>query len=208
MKRFMVRTPIMSGMVSVGFVVLALLLVVSTTARADDDLTCDGRTVTFTCWRTTAGVDPFLNNNTVEPDLNPICTPVLCVGSNLADHIRGDCEPIPALGFGVFNPTADAIVGLGGNDVIDGVAASDNICGNGGDDLLYGGAGVDRILGGPGNDSIDGGAGNDRLFGQGDSDRIAGGPGSDSISCGDGTDYASGGEGNDFIQADCENVVN
>ncbi len=82
---------------------------------------------------------------------------------------------------------ADAIYGLGGNDVI------------------TGGAGNDLIEGGSGQDVIAGDADNDRLFGQGDSDNISGGSGNDFIQGGTGDDVLSGGIGEDvysFVYGD------
>lgn len=61
----------------------------------------------------------------------------------------------------------DLILGLDGNDTIDGGAGNDTIDGGADNDSIDGGIGADKIIGGDGGDTIDGGAGND--FIQGDS---------------------------------------
>ncbi len=60
-------------------------------------------------------------------------------------------------GNSVFN----ALVGLGGADVIRGGGAGDNLFGNSGSDSLFGEAGDDYLSGGSGADSLDGGSGVD-----------------------------------------------
>ena len=47
------------------------------------------------------------------------------------------------------------IIGLGGNDTINGAGADDRICGGDGNDSLLGGPGVDRLDGGLGTDTAD-----------------------------------------------------
>ena len=47
------------------------------------------------------------------------------------------------------------IVGLGGNDTINGAGGDDRICGGDGNDSLVGGPGVDRLDGGAGTDTAD-----------------------------------------------------
>jgi Ca2+-binding RTX toxin-like protein len=67
----------------------------------------------------------------------------------------------------------DLLLGLTGDDIIDG---------GGGDDLLVGSGGNDTLRGGPGGDLIDGGAGNDVLDGGADdaaADVLEGGVGFD-----------------------------
>ena len=56
---------------------------------------------------------------------------------------------------------ADALFGLGGNDVINGGAGNDILYGGLGNDVLSGGAGTDTLHGGMGIDRLDGGSGND-----------------------------------------------
>ena len=65
----------------------------------------------------------------------------------------------------------NAIVGLGGGDVLRGL---------GGDDLLSGGAGDDGLYGGPGNDVLLAGRGEDLVVARdGDQDYVGCGPGRD-----------------------------
>ena len=59
----------------------------------------------------------------------------------------------------------DILIGLGGNDFLNGHAAADLILGNEGDDTLDGDLSPDNVHGGPGNDFIWGGTGHDRLWG-------------------------------------------
>jgi Ca2+-binding RTX toxin-like protein len=56
---------------------------------------------------------------------------------------------------------ADALFGLGGDDLIRGQAGNDILYGGLGGDGLYGGAGSDTLHGGPGTDRLDGGADTD-----------------------------------------------
>ncbi len=60
--------------------------------------------------------------------------------------------------------TADAILGLAGNDSIHGAGGNDSIEGGAGNDALFGDAGNDTLDGGTGNDALDGGAGDDTYF--------------------------------------------
>ena len=92
----------------------------------------------------------------------------------------------------VAGPSANVIMGLGGND---------RICGGGGNDTIYGGRGSDRIDGGPGADRILGETGNDRLTGgAGDNDTVDGGPGDDRVAGGaGGFDLVIGGPGRDRL---------
>ncbi len=99
---------------------------------------------------------------------------------------------------------ADALIGDGGANVIDGGAGNDDIIGVGGDDTLHGGAGNDYISGGSGADTLHGGAGGDRLsggseddvlFGDGDNDVLLGGAGNDALDGGAGDDTLDGGAG-------------
>lgn len=89
------------------------------------------------------------------------------------------------------------IVGLAGNDIING---------EDGDDIIYGdnsrhphSSGNDTIHGGSGNDKIYGGAGNDILSGDDGSDTVYGGDGEDKLYADDDDqiDILNGGRGND-----------
>jgi Ca2+-binding RTX toxin-like protein len=88
--------------------------------------------------------------------------------------------------------TSDLLIGLAGNDNIDGGNKHDVILGN---------AGVDAITGGDGRDLIIGGLGPDRLAGGEQSDRILGGPGDDGINGQGGRDVILAGSGDDLIIA-------
>ena len=82
----------------------------------------------------------------------------------------------------------DGILGLAGNDILQGGGFGDALCGGSGndtlsgqadDDVLAGGAGNDTLLGGTGDDTLLGGAGNDTLNGGQDRDHCTGGAGTD-----------------------------
>lgn len=57
------------------------------------------------------------------------------------------------------------IIGLPGNDLLEGTLLSDTIIGLGGDDVLSGAQGNDTLDGGAGDDTLDGGAGGDSMVG-------------------------------------------
>lgn len=104
----------------------------------------------------------------------------------------------------------DALMGYGGNDLIDGRGGADDLRGGQGDDTLLGGGGDDWIQGesdyGPGgNDLIEGGTGHDSLAGQGGDDTVHGGAGRDTIQGGDGDDSLTGGNGTDWIDGNAGN---
>jgi Ca2+-binding RTX toxin-like protein len=113
----------------------------------------------------------------------------------------------------------DLIVGLGGNDTLNGHAYPDILWGNDGLDVLMGGHGPDLLLGGPGDDSIDGEAGNDRLWGGIGEDVLLGGRHNDEIisldqdglpdviDCGPGRDRAVVVAGEDVDVTNCEIVI-
>ena len=87
-------------------------------------------------------------------------------------------------------------------DPINGDDLRDSILGLDGDDVLDGGGRTDTIFGGNGNDMIYGGGGGDLLYGDGNDDLIFGGAGGDQLFGGDGTNLYDGGAGNDVLRAD------
>ncbi len=111
-------------------------------------------------------------------------------------------------------PEADLIVGLGGNDTLDGGAGNDSVLGDGddpyvgGNDTLFGGIGDDRLEGWGGDDTLYGGDGDDDMNGDfsfefgGGNDQLFGGAGNDSIDGGRGVDLMVGGTGNDTYYVD------
>lgn len=150
--------------------------------------------------------------------LSPFQTVHACGG------INGDASDFAAAGFNLTvgtsgndsldlsgETTPQAIIGLGGNDTIDGGSSDDLICGGDGDDDINGGSGGDTILGQDGNDTISGGlggdlisgnAGVDVLHGEGGADTIFGGSGNDTITGGDGNDTLGGSSGFDQISGE------
>jgi len=99
------------------------------------------------------------------------------------------------------NPEQIAIkTGAGANDHITSAGESvSQMIGLGGDDTLDGGTGMDSLDGGDGNDSLNGGEGRDTLIGGAGNDNLAGGDGTDSLDGGDGNDTLNGGTGIDTL---------
>ena len=77
---------------------------------------------------------------------------------------------------------ADLILGLSGDDTLEGGLGDDTLYGGAHHDTLRGGAGSDTLYGGRGKDILEGGADNDILEGGGGADTFDGGGGSDTIS--------------------------
>lgn len=120
---------------------------------------------------------------------------VVQIGTEGADTINGS--------GGVRN----FIVGLGGNDTINGTSFGDVICGDGGNDTINSHDGNDRVAGGSGNDVISLGAGNDRAIGDAGDDRLIGGTGNDLLVGRTGADRLSGENGNDILYGNEGNDV-
>jgi Ca2+-binding RTX toxin-like protein len=76
---------------------------------------------------------------------------------------------------------------------------ADQILGLFGDDTLEGGEENDSLDGGEGNDLLLGGDGNDVLFGDADNDTLYGGNGNDILNGGAGDDFLSGDVGDDIV---------
>ncbi|MDX1976087.1 MAG: CARDB domain-containing protein [Pseudanabaenaceae cyanobacterium bins.68] len=101
-----------------------------------------------------------------------------------------------------FQTFGRAVLGLSGNDFINGTEQSDRVFGNLGLDSIFGAGGNDQLFGGAASDSLDGGAGNDTLFGNVDNDTLIGGRGNDILHGGQGNDVLTGGEGDDLLVGD------
>jgi len=92
------------------------------------------------------------------------------------------------------NDLPNVLMGLTGNDSIDGGAENDTLFGHQGNDSLYGDdsnngkVGDDLIYGGQGNDALYGGQGYDTLLGDFGDDSLDGGLGDDTLTSGDGKD--------------------
>jgi Ca2+-binding RTX toxin-like protein len=93
----------------------------------------------------------------------------------------------------------EAILGVGGTDVIDALDGDDFVNGRGGDDRIDGGAGEDDLFGGDGNDLLIGGAGRDILEGEDGNDILDGGGDADALYGGAGDDWLTGGGGSDDL---------
>jgi len=106
------------------------------------------------------------------------------------------------------------ILGLGGNDTLEGSVAQDFLNGNAGndfisgragDDLLSGGVGADTIAGDEGDDVISGGEGNDLLRGGAGIDALKGNQGEDTLFGNEDNDILQGGRGNDLLDGGAGN---
>lgn len=95
-----------------------------------------------------------------------------------------------------------AFIGTAGDDDMPGSTASNVILGLDGDDDIEGDAGVDTIDGGDGNDRIDGGGGDDILIGNDGDDILIGRTGDNRLQGGAGDDELSGSHGNDTLDGD------
>jgi len=96
----------------------------------------------------------------------------------------------------------DRLVGVAGNEVLQGLSGSDRIIGRDGDDTLLGGNGKDTLRGGEGDDGLRGGNGRDRIMGDEGDDGMAGGSGRDRMMGGTGDDEIGGGAGRDVMRGD------
>jgi Ca2+-binding RTX toxin-like protein len=132
-------------------------------------------------------------------------SPTNCMGTSEDDII-----------IGAASQPFNSILGLGGNDYIQGRGDSNWLFGGDGNDILVGDQGRDYLEGGRGSDKYDGWYGDDTIaedtsfYGiQGtlinNDDIISGGPGNDGISSGEGFDKISGGPGDDSISASNNN---
>ena len=95
-----------------------------------------------------------------------------------------------------------AVLGFGGDDILNGSKASESLLAGKGDDRLFGHGGADQLAAGTGNDLLEGGTGDDLLAGGLGDDILRGDAGDDSLSGDGGKDLLTGGGGADrFIFA-------
>jgi Ca2+-binding RTX toxin-like protein len=118
----------------------------------------------------------------------------------------------------VGNCRNNTLIGLDGNDIIDGrygqivddrPTSSEELreghvydaetAGDPGNDVIRGGDGDDCLLAGAGNDHITGGSGDDIIYANAGRDVISAGAGDDRIRAGVGNDFVDGDSGNDYI---------
>jgi Ca2+-binding RTX toxin-like protein len=86
-----------------------------------------------------------------------------------------------------------------GADFINTFGANDQISGGGGNDLIITGGGNDTVGGGDGNDSVYAGSGNDVVAGGSGADQLFGGKGADLVNGFDGDDLIAGNQGTDTL---------
>ncbi|MGD1704633.1 calcium-binding protein [Dapis sp. BLCC M229] len=117
------------------------------------------------------------------------------IGSNGNDSIESDDNSNIIVGL----EGNDTLNGQGGNDALYGGGDDDHLIGMSGKDSLYGGEGNDYLSGRQGNDTLDGGEGNDILYGNKNGDVLIGNLGNDFLDGGSGNDTVDGGSGNDTL---------
>ncbi|MDF2235095.1 M10 family metallopeptidase C-terminal domain-containing protein [Albimonas sp. CAU 1670] len=127
----------------------------------------------------------YINGNTVSDKVGDVEN---AIGSEYGDWLDGST-----------GSAARTLLGMGGDDSIDGGAGADSLSGGEGADTLAGNDGADSIDGGIGADSIDGGSGDDVIAGGEGDDVIAGGVGDDTLVGGAGADVIDGGFWDDVI---------
>ena len=127
-------------------------------------------------------------------------------GTDQDDLIRGWAQ-----GSNPGTDLGDLLVGLGGNDTLDGGGGGDALVGGDGQDELNGYGGADRLagetdndelFGDEGDDTLLGASGDDKLFGEVGVDTLFGGEGDDLLSSGVGADRLLGGDGADRLSGD------
>ncbi len=89
------------------------------------------------------------------------------------------------------------LIGTNGNDTLNGTEISEQLLGLLGDNLINGNGGDDTLIATTGNDLLNGGTGNDSLNGGSGNDTLEGGDGNDTLNGGSGNDSLNGGSGND-----------
>ncbi len=94
---------------------------------------------------------------------------------------------------------ADIMLGLLGDDTLDGFLGKDTIDGGGGNDSLIGGAQANSLIGGLGADTLDGGSDRDTMNGGLGDDKLLGGDRNNSLLGGDGADTLDGGTWQDAL---------
>lgn len=93
----------------------------------------------------------------------------------------------------------DRIIGLDGDDILNGGGGDDLIDGGDDDDTIDGGDGDDTLIGGSGDNIISGGEGDNIISAESGDDRITAGAGNDTIIAGDGRNSVSAGDGDNSV---------
>jgi Ca2+-binding RTX toxin-like protein len=164
----------------------------------------DAVTVTVPGWYANATAYQLASVIQVKPSIGPFWEPV-----NYSFHSLG----LPSFLEGTLQP--DNILGSHGDDLyMLGLGGDDTIDGRDGADLIFGDwnttdltvviGGHDDVSGGEGNDTLYGGGGNDALRGNADLDTLYGGTGNDTLHGGADYDVLYGGEGNDRLEGGAE----
>lgn len=107
---------------------------------------------------------------------------------NVEDVSPGQDQRIQNLNAKSDTVFSDTLMGMSGDDNLQGGTGSDRLLGRQGNDNLQGGSGSDRLFGGKGNDILRGQNGDDFLVGGGGNDLLYGGSGKDTLTGGDGND--------------------
>lgn len=109
--------------------------------------------------------------------------------------INGDANANTLIGL----EGQDVLNGAGGDDTLSGGDNADTLNGDAGEDQLRGEQGDDQLFGGSENDMLDGGSGADTLDGGDDDDILLGQLGDDTLFGQEGDDTLGGGGGNDIL---------
>ena len=122
------------------------------------------------------------------------------------DVIVAGAQMISLLGLGGNdrldgNALGNQLLGFSGNDTLMGYAGNDTLKGGDGRDVIHAGDDNDMVLGGNGNDYLDGGNGDDTVSGHAGNDTVYGFRGNDTLDGGDGDDKLYGMMGNDVLMA-------
>ncbi|MEE7476271.1 calcium-binding protein, partial [Methylobacterium hispanicum] len=120
-------------------------------------------------------------------------------GGNLATGASAASERADHL---ILGDAGGNLLGLAGDDLLEGGAGSDRLFGNLGNDTLRGGAGNDTLYGGQGEDVLYAGAGADLLFGNLGDDTLSADAGGSRLYGGQGADVLVSGSGDDVLSGD------
>ncbi|TNC50155.1 hypothetical protein FHG66_09365 [Rubellimicrobium rubrum] len=104
-----------------------------------------------------------------------------------------------------YGDTAQRVLALGGNDILNMNGGNDIALGGAGNDILRGGIGSDELVGGDGTDRLEGQSGSDALVGGSARDFLYGGSSGDDLLGGTGGDLLLGETGNDDIDGNSGN---
>lgn len=160
---------------------------------ANSDITLDGKIIDMFKADAAIQTDVVVSENADDVDTDGYTIAPTDLSHNTILLGSDDNDTITTGNAG----TKSVVLGLGGNDTVNGGDADDLIDGGAGNDSITGGGGVDTMFGGLGNDTIDGATDNDTIIASIGHDSVIGGAGSDTINGYTGADVLDGGQGAD-----------